>query len=293
MFQSCLICTKLSDGLDRLADFVPSLAKGGIKQIIFLHCLPLWKGGNIPLEEEKRVKFARESFSSAFKNLPLGAEVKVEVVFGSPLEVIPRLLETYPVEVIILGNRLDSSWEEKFFGSTVMGLAKLTSIPLMIIRPQLMTIFTEEELDLRCQHLWRYLMIPYNDSPDAQYLITRIKDSVKKRPERAPSRCLLVSVIDDSSREEIVAANRLEQAREKLEQVGAELEALNLQVDRSIRKGNPLQQIAEVALSNNVSTIALASRDHHSLFDALLPRFANQLLHLSWIPILWFADGQH
>ena len=35
MFESCLICTEFSDGLERLAQFVPSLAKGGLKKIVF------------------------------------------------------------------------------------------------------------------------------------------------------------------------------------------------------------------------------------------------------------------
>ncbi|NEO51139.1 MAG: universal stress protein, partial [Moorea sp. SIO4A3] len=35
MFQHCLICTDFSDGLYRLVEFVPSLAAGGLKKIIF------------------------------------------------------------------------------------------------------------------------------------------------------------------------------------------------------------------------------------------------------------------
>ena len=69
-------------------------------------------------------------------------------------------------------------------GSTSNALARQTEQPLTIIRPQLITTYTKEELALRCQHLWRYLLIPYNDSKAANYLIEQIKKYAANRPEK-------------------------------------------------------------------------------------------------------------
>ncbi len=43
MFERALICTDLFDGLHRLVHCVPHLALSGLKQVIFLHSIPVWE----------------------------------------------------------------------------------------------------------------------------------------------------------------------------------------------------------------------------------------------------------
>ena len=66
---------------------------------------------------------------------------------------------------------MDLFLETRLFGSITISLTKVTSLPLMILRPQLISTYTEEELSLRCQHLWRYFLIPFNDENNDYYLI--------------------------------------------------------------------------------------------------------------------------
>ena len=175
MFQSCLICTDFTDGLNRLIDCVPDLAQSGLNKIIFFHSVPLWEEGEVPRIDEEKVRQAEQRLQKALEQAPSEVDVQVEVLSGKPLDTIPRVLKKHPVDVIMTGTPIRSSLQENFFGSTSTGLAKITSQPLNIIRPELITTYTREELALRCQHLWRYLLIPYNDSKTAQYLIEEIK----------------------------------------------------------------------------------------------------------------------
>ena len=175
MFQSCSICTDFTDGLYRLVDCVPNLAQSGLKKLVFFHSVPLWEEGEVPRVDEEKIEQAKQRLQKALENVPDNVDVQVEVLSGKPLDTIPRMLKKHPVDVIITGTPIRSSLEEKFFGSTSTGLAKLTTQPLHIIRPELITTYTLEELDLRCRHMWRYLLIPYNDSKTARYLIDEIK----------------------------------------------------------------------------------------------------------------------
>ena len=289
MFEHCLICTDFSDGLDRLINFVPSLASGGLKQIIFFHSVPLWEEGEVARVDEEKIQAAKERLSKAFKAVPEGVEVKVEVLSGRPLDTIPRILETYQIDVILVGVPRRSLLQEKIFGSTSMGLARLTSTPLMIFRPQLISTYTCEELALRCQHLWRYLLIPYNDSEAARYLIERIKDYATNRPQNSLKQCMLIWVIDDGGRTEEIAAHRLQEAPEKLESVKAELEQLDLQVNVEVRQGNPLQEILDAALTFDISAIAIASDYRSNILEWTVPSFADDVLRRSWFPVLFFS----
>jgi nucleotide-binding universal stress UspA family protein len=289
MFKSCLICTDFNDGLNRLIDFVPDLAASGLRRITFFHSVPLWEEGEVPRIDEEKIEAARQKLSPALNKVPEGVEVKIEVLSGSPLETVPRILSANSIEVILTGTPIQSLLQEKFFGSISVGLAKQTVQPLTVIRPQLISTYTKEELSLRCQHLWRYLLIPYNDSSSAHYLIEQIKHYAKNRPENSFQECRLIWVIDDSGRRGMLAKYQIEEAQQKLRAVKAELEKLDIKVSTEVKTGNPLQQILETALIFDISAIAIATDYRNTLLEWTVPSFANDLLRRSWFPVLLFS----
>jgi nucleotide-binding universal stress UspA family protein len=290
MFQSCLICTDFTDGIHRLINFVPDLARCGLKKIVFFHSVPLWEEGEVPRIDETEIERAKQRLSAALANVPPSVEVKIEVPCGKPLDTIPRFLKQESIEVIITGTPIRSLLQEKFIGSTSVGLAKLTDRPLTIIRPQLITTYTSEELALRCQHLWRYLLIPYNDSPAAQYSIERIKQYAGNCPPESRQKLMLISVIDDSGRKAMLAEQRVKEAQEKLASVKAELERLNIEVNTEIRQGNPLQEILAAALTFDISAIALGTDYTNNPLQWTVQSFANDLMRSSWFPLVLFKS---
>ncbi|MDJ0572990.1 MAG: universal stress protein [Pleurocapsa sp. MO_192.B19] len=289
MFQSCLICTDFTDGLYRFIDCVPELAQCGLKKIVFFHSVPLWEEGEVPRIDEEKVEQAQQRLQKALTNVPSELDVQVEVLSGKPLDTIPRVLKKHSIDVIMTGTPIKSLLQEKFFGSTSTGLAKITSQPLNIIRPELITTYTIEELALRCQHLWRYILIPYNDSETAHYLIEEIKKYASDRSENSLKQCMLMSVIDDCGRKSMLAEERAKEAEAKLKSVKAELEALDLEVNTLVKQGNPLQEITTAALDFDISAIAIATDYRNSLLQWTVRSFANDLMRTSWFPVLLFS----
>lgn len=289
MFQSCLICTDFTDGLYRFLDCVPSLAQSGLKKIVFFHSVPLWEEGEVPRVDDKKIEQAKQRFQKALNHAPNNVDVQIEVLSGKPLDTIPRVLKKHPVDVIMTGTPIRSLLQEKFFGSTSTGLAKVTSQPLNIIRPELITTYTLEELNLRCRHLWRYLLIPYNNSETARYLIEEIKKYAQNRPDDSLKQCMLISVIDDCGRNSILAEQRVEDAKANLQSVKKELETLDLEVNTLVKVGNPLHEITTVALDFDISAIAIATDYRNSLLQWTVRSFANDLMRSSWFPVLLFS----
>jgi nucleotide-binding universal stress UspA family protein len=288
MFQSCLICTDFSDGLYRLAELVPSLAAGGIKQVIFLHSVPLWEEGEIPRIDEEAIEKARERFQTKLKTVPEGVEVKIEVISGRPLDTIAKVAKTHQVDVIITGMPIRSLLQEKLFGSTTAGLAKACTTPLLILRPQLISAYTCEELDLRCQHLFQYLLIPYNGSNASKYLVEKVKEYARNRPDNSLKQCMLMWVVDEGGRREVPKDYQLREAQEKIEPIKAELEQLGLQVNTEVRLGNPYEEILDAALEFDISAIVIASDNLGKLIEFPVRSFAAELMRRSWHPILFF-----
>ena len=290
MFQSCLICTDFTDGLYRLIDCVPNLAQCGLKKIVFFHSVPLWEEGEVPRIDEEKAEKAKQRLQKATEYNSDSIDVQVEVISGKPLDTIPRVLKKHDVDVIMTGASIKSSLQESVFGSTSSGLAKITTQPLNIIRPELITTYTREELTLRCQHLWRYLLIPYNDSETAHYLIEEIKKYAQNRPHNSLKQCMLMSVIDDGGRRSsIIADQRVQEAKESLKSVKKELEALDIEVNTLVTKGNPLQEITTAALDFDISAIAIATDYRNNIFQWTVRSFANDLMRSSWFPVVLFS----
>ena len=289
MFQSCLICTDFTDGLHRLTDCVPNLAQCGLKKIVFFNSVPLWEEGDVPRIDKEKAENAEQRLQKALNNVPESVDVQIEIISGKPLDTIPRVLKKHDIDVIMTGASIKSSLQEGVFGSTSSGLAKLTTQPLNIIRPELITTYTREELALRCQHLWRYLLIPYNNSETARYLIEEIKKYAQNRPENSLKQCMLMSVVDDCGRKSVLAEQRTKEAEESLQSVKAELEALDIKVNTLVTQGNPLQETTMAALDFDISAIAIATDYRNSLFQWTVRSFANDVMRSSWFPVLLFS----
>jgi len=288
MFQRCLICTDFSDGLYRLVEFVPSLAAGGMKQIIVLHSVPLWEEGEIPRIDQDAIDKARDRFQKGLKNVPEGVEVKIEVPSGRPIDTIPKVAKNYQVDVILTGMPIQSLLQEKLFGSTVSALMRTCVTPLLTLRSQLISTYTREELDLRCRHLFRHLLIPYDGSSAAQYLLQRVKQSVQNQSDHSLEKCILLWLVGEGGRREIPKDYLVKEAQEKLKLGKAELEQLGLQVNAEVRLGNPYEEILDAAMEFDISAIAISSDNLGKLIEWPVRSFAGELMRRSWHPVLFF-----
>ncbi len=293
MFQRLLICTDLTDGLQRLVHFVPSLAAAAARHITFLHCVPLSESAAIPRVDQERENQARQQLSvalqtAAMQELPEGVEVVVRVESGRSVDTILRVATEQQAELIMLGLPLRSSVSERLFGSTALGIYERTKIPLLLIRPPLISTYTAEELDLRCRHFFRYLMVPYDGSDASRYLVEQIKEYAAQQESPILQRCYVCWVVDSGERRDIPREPALQVAQDAVAGVKAELEAIGLQVETDVRSGSAVAEILKAALNPDVGAIAVCHNSRSKLLEFSIPSFCMELFRQSWHPILYF-----
>lgn len=287
MFRRILVSTNFADGLYRLGQFLPSLAAGGVEQIVFLTCVPLWTKGQIPHEDKAKIEEARDRLSSITENIPDGMEVAIEVKSGPPIDRILKVAQSYKSEVIMLGSEPKTLLSDKIFGSSVIDLSARTNIPLMTFPAALLSAFTSEELDLRCRHLFRYVGIPYDDVDASKKLIAEFKRCAEKRPANSLQRCMLAWIIDAGLLRDIPKDSLLQEAQEKLAAIKTELESLDLQVDIEVRLGEPVPDILEIARMTDICAIALGGKNLGSSWD-WVRNFTRDILRRSSEPTIFF-----
>ena len=290
MFQRALICTDLEDGLHRLVDFVPSLAQSGLTQITFLHTTPLLTDREIPRADPEKVKTANEYLSKALNHCPEGIDVQIDVQSGRPVDHILKSLKTHQPDILILGTESRSQLTEKLFGSTMVELCKRLTIPVMILRPQLISTYTVEELKLRCQNLFRYFLIPYDDSKSAKFLVQQIKEKAGSRPEHSLQETLLIWVVDKVTRRSLkdVTQYQLQEAEQKLATVKTDLATEGLTVHTLVKQGDGIVEILAAGMDYDISCITISSNSFGKLAAWSSPSFAGQLLRQSWHPVIYF-----
>jgi nucleotide-binding universal stress UspA family protein len=289
MFQRLLICTSLADGLQRFTSFVASLAAAGVEQITFLHVVPL-EGRGMPKADEEKVQHAREQLAVVQADLPTHLDVKVEVQAGRAAERILATAEAEQSDLIVLGTESRSLLTEKLFGSTAISLCQQNKLPVLILRPQLISTYTVEELDLRCRHLFRYLLVPYDGSKISDYLLSQIKQRVTQMTPGLQE-CLLLRVIESHDRiDKIMHDSRIQEAKASLAQAQADLEQLNLKVTTRIEEGERIPVTLRMAMDYDITAIAVATDTLGKLAELSGPSFAGELLRRSWHPVLFFPS---
>jgi nucleotide-binding universal stress UspA family protein len=290
MFQRLLVCTDLSDGVHRLAQFVPSFAAAGIKQITFLHGVPLQENVGLPRASEEAIATARDRLSGALHNIPAAVQVKVLVEVGQPSDLIVRVAQAEQSDLIVLGMPMRNMLAEKLFGSTTMELCQKTPAPMLILRPQMLDSYTAEELALRCQHLVQRLLIPYDGSQSAQFLLDRVQALVQAHPQASLEFCHLCWAIEDGGR--IPQDAQVAEAEVALPIAKARFAGLSVAVTTAVRRGSPVVEVVAAAQAEDVSAIAVSSGSIGTLREWSIPSFTRELLRRSGRPLLYFPMHQ-
>ena len=290
MFRRALISTDFADGLHRLGNFLPNLAAGGMEQIVFLHSVPFWTKGQIPREDKEKVKKARSRLEPILEKVPEGLEVALEILSGEAKHNVLKVAKQYESEVIMLGASPSTMLSDRIFGSTTMNISNQTNIPLVTFPTALLSAFTNEELSLRCQHLFRFILIPYDGSQTAEELVQEFERYARARMGKGSMhKCLLAWVIDAGALPEVSKEAPVREAEEKLAPIKARLEAVGLQVETEVRLGEPVPDILELAQMSDICAIAVASHSLGKLWE-WRPSFTGEMLRRSCEPVVFFPS---
>jgi len=289
MFQRALICTDFTDGMYRLAQFVPSLVAGGFKSIVFFHNVPVETEREIPRVDPSALDAPRQKLTDLVREVPDGVEVTVEVQMGRASDNILRLAKQCQADIIFLGTPTRTLLEEKLFGSTTVRISERTEIPLLILRPPLISTYTTAELELRCAHLFQYLLVPYDGSKGGDRLIEQIQELVGQNPDSILERIRMIWVLHDGLREELLGETAVQQAEARLNQIQAKLAKFNLVVNTAVVQGDPLEEILAMAELHDIGAIATCSSGGGFLKWST-SSLTQEILRRSWHPVLFFPS---
>ncbi|GAB4343767.1 MAG: universal stress protein [Cyanophyceae cyanobacterium] len=291
VFERPLICTDFGDGLDRLARMVPSFLSGGIQELVFLSVVPYRLERDIPREDTDAIAAAQQRLGRALQGAPHGP-VTVAVRSGRPEDVILAVAEEFRCDAVVVGGASHSLLEEKLFGGTAIALGQRGTVPLLILRPQLLAALTLEELDLRCRHLVRQVLMPHNGGPSAERATARLLALIQRQRDRglpvAVERCWLYQAVEEIR--DLPMESVLAEHRDRLGRVRDQFAALGVAAEVLVEPGSFLPGLMAVAQEYDVSAIVIASRHRNFFLDWSMPNSGQRVLRRSLHPVLFFPS---
>ncbi len=288
MFQKLVICTDFDDGLLRLATCLESLAESGVREVVFFHFVPMWQEGDIPRVDDVKIEAAHERFAQATVGFSGDLAVKFEVRSEQLVTNLLEVIKEYDSDLVILGAQSRTLLNEKLFGSTTTTLTEKLPIPMLVIRPVILATFTEEELKLRCQCLFRRLLVAYDGTEASEGLIDMLLDRLNhQHGQSAIERCKLGWVVE-TTRRGISVSDKLAEAEDKISATGQRFAGLDLQISTEVRTGDPIAEMIKLAGEDGVSAIAVTAHSLPKFIEWSRPSFPNQLLRSSFHPVLFF-----
>ncbi|MFM2428980.1 MAG: hypothetical protein RLZZ511_193 [Cyanobacteriota bacterium] len=287
MFQRLLICTDLNDGLQQLGRSIASFAAIGVQHITFLSSKPIEETKGVPRLEASEIAKVKAAVQHWLpETLPIAVDIEVQM--GRATDVILAVAAQSQADLIVLGTASKTNLNEKLFGSTTIDLAKKTTIPLLIFRPQLLDVMTREELDLRCGELFQRLLIPYNGSPAAQHIVDRVV--ALNQPQGTVGRATLCWVNADRNWLSLPETEQAAQIEQQLTPAETKLQAAQITSDRAVHQGSALQGILATAREADITAIAIASNSLGTLLEWTTPSLTGDLIRQSWYPLLFFPQ---
>jgi nucleotide-binding universal stress UspA family protein len=288
MFKRALISTDFEDGLYRLACVIPSLTAAGFTELTFYHNVPVLTDRSVPRIDEEGMRAARERFEEIVQSVPAETSVTIDVTCGRASDNILKQVEDSNCEVLFLGTPTRNLLSEKIFGSTTAKLVERTKVPMMILRPQLVSTFTTEELSLRCRNLFKYLLVPYDGTKGSNDFLEVLKAQIQKSQPESPYHYRLLWVIDENIRRELRGDNPMQEARDRLHKAADTLRELNVNVETLVVEGDPFEEIMKAADRFDIGAIATSSRGIGGFLRWSVPSLTREILRQSWHPVLYF-----
>lgn len=227
----------------------------GVKQFHLVTVVPSNAHSGMPgIDFQKRRRRALNRYQSVIEDE--GFDVETHVVRGTPHRRINGIAGTVGANLTVVGSRGESPLANRVIGSTARNLARTSVVPLLVNRIERET----DDPSVVRQHLFRRVVFATDFSENAQ----RAFDAFSYL-RHATKEALLVHVQtpkdpspDSSDAEETLA----EQAQT--------LGSWDIDVETTVRQGDPAEEILASADDYEPTTILLGSRGHSRLRRLLL-----------------------
>jgi nucleotide-binding universal stress UspA family protein len=135
--------------------------------------------------------------------------------------------------------------------------------------------------------MYKRILVPLEHSPYDETILAH----VRKLARHCGASLVLIHVADGWAARNVKQlhlreSEEMREDREYLEQIAESLEGEGIEAECVLAAGNPGGEIAEAAMREGCDLIAMSTHGHRFLQDLLYGSVANEVRHISHVPVL-------
>ena len=135
--------------------------------------------------------------------------------------------------------------------------------------------------------MYKRILVPVEHSPYDETILQH----VRKLARHCGASVVLIHVADGWAARNVKHLNlreseEMREDREYLERIADSLEADGIETESVLAGGSPAEEIADAALREGCDLIAMSTHGHRFLQDLLYGSVANEVRHISRVPVL-------
>ncbi|HEY2854596.1 MAG TPA: universal stress protein [Gemmatimonadaceae bacterium] len=135
--------------------------------------------------------------------------------------------------------------------------------------------------------MYKRILVPLEHSPYDETILAHIR----KLARHCGASLVLIHVADgwaarNVNQLHLRESEEMREDRDYLEQIAESLEKDGIQAECVLAAGNPGAEIAEAAVREHCDLIAMSTHGHRFLQDLLYGSVANEVRHISHVPVL-------
>lgn len=187
-----------------------------------------------------------------------GFDVETHVFRGTPHRRINGLADRVDADLIIVGTRGHSPLEQRLLGGTARNLARTA------VRPLLLTRIVEDESTYAVpnEHLFERVLYATDFSENAERAFEQFQHLTEATQEAS-----LLHVAPPERRPD---AEGVEDATDRLDELVDDLATMGIDAQRTVRDGDPADEILAEAAAFDPTTILMGSRGRSAIRRLLL-----------------------
>lgn len=131
MFKHLIVAVDFSSATDVLLDHLPQLRAWGVERVTLVHVLV--SGYPLAPAETHRAHYDSLLDDRAAKLAETGLQAGSAVVSGVPSTALHEAALRLGADAVMIGSHGHSTLRDLFLGSTVLNLARITTLPMLLI----------------------------------------------------------------------------------------------------------------------------------------------------------------
>jgi len=291
LFERVLFPTDFSAYANAVFACLPELKSAGTRHV---HLLAVIATSQVPLghsalneDSLARVKWSMEEHLhiAAMALEGQGLSTSTQVVYGNPAREIVRVAVEERVDMIVMGAQGQSAFQEILLGNTAFDVLRLSPIPVLIQKFEVVRELGKVECRRVCGDTFRRVLHPtdFSECSEAAF-------NIVKRLRAAGTEEVIVLHVQDERvmrrrpPEQLEQFDREDMAR--LEHMARDLALYHLPARVFLRHGMPFREALQVAEQEDATLIALSVCGRSLVDEMLVGGTFEKIVRLSRRPVL-------